>query len=324
MRKLIVLVIVVAALWGGYWAMAARGVNRALDAGTAALQAQGWTLDYSKRALNGFPSRLDTSFSDLRLAPPSKAVTWQAPFFQVLTLSYKPNHLIAVWPQRQQLQTYAGTYDLATSDMRASAVFQPDTSLALDHGNAVIKQPVLTLPRGQSLSAQEVRLAIRQIGGDPTRHEAALELDGFDIPVMWLQQAGFGAEAPTVLTLLRINSELTFDRPLDRTGVETGTPAVQSWTLKSLQLTWADMTLNLTGTLTPDASGALSGEATLRATHWRKLLGLWPMTEEQRARLMLALGALSPDGTTLELPVRMAQGQVLVAGLPVGPAPRLP
>ncbi|NHX27718.1 DUF2125 domain-containing protein, partial [Escherichia coli] len=157
MRKLIVLAIIGALLWGGYWVVAKQGLETALDQGTAAARADGWVVDYAERGLRGFPNRLDTSFTDLTIAPPSGTVSWRAPFFQVLALSYRPNHLIAVWPQEQTLRTPSGLFTLNSDDMRASAVFRPDATVALDRANIVIEGARLKQPDGGVLAAQAMR-----------------------------------------------------------------------------------------------------------------------------------------------------------------------
>ncbi|MCV2882280.1 DUF2125 domain-containing protein [Actibacterium sp. XHP0104] len=323
MRKLIVLAIIGALLWGGYWVLAKQGLETALDQGTADARADGWVVDYAERSLRGFPSRLDTSFTDLTIVSPSGEVTWRAPFLQVLALSYRPNHLIAVWPQEQTLRVPAGQFALSTDDMRASAVFRPDSSVALDRANIAIEGARLKQPDGGVLAAQAMRGAIRQINDDAHQHEIAIELTGLALRPEWLAAWGIAPEAPDALALLRVTADLRFAAPLDRTGVATGLPPVTDTQITAVQITWGDMVLDLGGAMTVGPDGIPRGEAVMRATGWQRFLELMPMLPDDRARLILALNAVAdPDGT-VEIPFTARDDQIFAAGLPIGPAPRL-
>ena len=98
MRALIGVVVVLVTLWSGYWFVGSRGVEAGLAAWIDARRAEGWVAEYSDISTIGYPNRFDTTISDLALADPATGLAWNMPFFQILTLSYTPNHIIAVFP----------------------------------------------------------------------------------------------------------------------------------------------------------------------------------------------------------------------------------
>jgi hypothetical protein len=101
--------------------------NAGAKAWFADRSAQGWVADYDTIETRGFPSRFDTTINTLELADPRTGWAWSAPFFQVFALSYKPNHIIAVWPNEQTIATPLARANITAEDMRASAVFLHDT-----------------------------------------------------------------------------------------------------------------------------------------------------------------------------------------------------
>jgi hypothetical protein len=73
-------------------------MESALPGWLDARAAEGWIAEYESDAHRGFPNRFDTTITGLDLADPETGVAWSAPFFQILSLSYQPNHVIAVFP----------------------------------------------------------------------------------------------------------------------------------------------------------------------------------------------------------------------------------
>jgi len=97
---------ILAALYAGYWVVGSRTVEGQAVSGLDALQSDGWTVAYSDVNTRGFPSRFDTTVTDLDLTAPD-GTRYQAPFVQALALSYRPNEVIAAFPDEQTL-TIAG------------------------------------------------------------------------------------------------------------------------------------------------------------------------------------------------------------------------
>ena len=101
MRALVWVVIAVAVTWGGYWFVGARALETGAQAWFQAQTEAGLVAERSDLSVSGFPNRFDLTVTDLRLADPDAGFGWTAPFVQILSLSYKPWHIIAAFANQQ-------------------------------------------------------------------------------------------------------------------------------------------------------------------------------------------------------------------------------
>jgi len=132
--RLLLAVIVIAALgWSAYWVIGQRGLVRGLEDWFEARRAEGWVAETSELRVRGFPNRFDTGLSDLVLADPETGLAWEVPYFQLNALSYRPNHVIAVWPEEQRIATPREKFRLKARDMRASLRIAPGSAFAPDN-----------------------------------------------------------------------------------------------------------------------------------------------------------------------------------------------
>ena len=178
MSRIVFVVFALAALWAGYWVIGSRALETRLTAWLDARRAEGWVAEAGAVTVRGFPNRFDTTIETLTLADPETGVAWSMPFFQILALSYRPNHVIAVWPDTQVLATPAERLDIASERMRGSVVFRPDTALALDRTTIVMENVGLTSADGWMAWLAEARLATRPAGRE-WAHDIAFEARDF-------------------------------------------------------------------------------------------------------------------------------------------------
>ena len=130
MSKLLAAVIAAALFWSGYWLIGAQAARRGVEAWFEARRAEGWAAGYADLSVWGFPNRFDVTLDAVELSDPEAGLAWSAPYFQLFALSYRPHHVIAVWPHEQQIETPLGNYRLISHDMRASLVVAASTTLA--------------------------------------------------------------------------------------------------------------------------------------------------------------------------------------------------
>ena len=107
MRYLFGLAIVAFLAWSAWWFVASNAQRNAWEHLFATQQGQGREADAAIKVA-GFPNRVDTTLTGVVFDDPKSGWGWQAPFFQVLMLSYKPNHVIAAWPNEQEIRTPLG------------------------------------------------------------------------------------------------------------------------------------------------------------------------------------------------------------------------
>ncbi len=313
MRALVWIVAAVAAAYAGLWFVGERQVETRAARALADLEARGWEVDYASLNTTGFPSRLDTRVTDLRLASPDGTLGWALPALQVYALVYRPTHVIADLPPEQAVTVAGREFAVTSEGLRASA--RGGLSARLPFREAVVEGGPLTVAgEGAEVFLGRLLLAARE--RDPAAHAYDLYLDvGELVP----------AEGAPALDLVRLDAEVTLDRPIDREL--QGAPAIRGIALRDLRLALGDLALSASGALAPDAEGALAGEVVIVAENWRGLLDLGERsgTLDPARRLLFerALEGLA-DGDRIEVPVTFADGTVSALGLPLLAAPRLP
>ncbi|MCI5085422.1 MAG: DUF2125 domain-containing protein [Rhodovulum sp.] len=316
MRKLLSITIVLALLWAGYWFVAARGLDKALNAGIEAQRAAGWTIAYDDLSVSGFPNRLDTTLTAPTITAPTGDFGWSAPFFQVLTLSYRPNHIIAVWPETQTLTLPdLGKVTVLNTDMRASAVVRAEGDLTLDRANLVAEQIAARFETGDRIAADKVLLALRATE-EPTTYDVAVDATGL-------------SAADHVITATKVNARIGLSQPLNRFALAP-LPHATRVDLDNARIEWGETVVTATGGFDIDLDGYATGALTLGITNWRAALSMAqdmgamrPADVQQATRVLRLLAASDGDDTTLDVPLSLRGGQVWLGPINLGRMPRL-
>lgn len=318
MRWLVWVVGAAAALYAGLWFVAERTVETRARGALGELEARGWSVGYASLNTTGFPSRLDTRATELRLASPDGSLAWAAPWVQAYALVYRPTHVIVDLPPEQALTLGGTELDLRSEGLRASA--RAGLSADLPFREAVAESGPLTL----SGAMGEVTLGSLVAGA----REAGPAANAYDL---FLEAEDVAAGAPegagTIqLDLVRLDAQVALDAALDRRLA--GAPLPTALTLRDLRLALGDMALSASGALVPNAEGVLEGEVVVVAEGWRGMLDLAKqagvLDADRRTLFEGALGGLAQGEDRIEVPVTFAEGQVSALGLPLLAAPRLP
>lgn len=88
---------VLAAAWSAGWLLAAREVERRLDAGVLALASGGVTVEWSGKRLSGYPFRLNLDLADLKVVSGGWAV--RIPRFEAQAFLHAPRSWLAAAPE---------------------------------------------------------------------------------------------------------------------------------------------------------------------------------------------------------------------------------
>lgn len=307
MRRLIWILVLVAMGWSGYWIAASQGTRRGFDAALTGASAQGWQVATDDIRTRGFPNRLDTTITGVNVAAPDGAFALSTPLLQLLSLSYRPTHVIAVAPQQLDLRFAGQPVTIDSTDLRASLSLGATTLLPLQEFNTVAEALHVTLPDGQIIQAKQLRAAIA--AADVSQYRLGFATDGLTLP--WLRDDSID---------ITLDADLTLDKPLDRkVAVNPALPV-------SLDLTGAEVTLGngirvaLNGRL-EFPGGQPNGQLTLQIDNWRGLVsvlgdsGLISPEAVFGLSTQLALVAGQTPDVTLPLPVR--NGAVFVGPLPL-------
>ncbi|PZR00702.1 MAG: High-affinity K+ transporter ATPase chain B [Cereibacter sphaeroides] len=325
-RILFGVVLVLSVAWSVYWFVGSSAMERGANQWFADQAAAGLVAEHGDLSVAGYPSRFDLTVNDLYLADPLTGYAWTAPFVQILTLSYKPWHLIAALPNDQSFQTPLQKLTLASAKLQASLVVQPSNKLALDRTRIVGDSLTLSSDLGWSIGAKTLRFATDSLTPDALQHEVGLEL------LQITPDAALSAllpELPTEIERARLDAKLTLTAPPDQQANETR-PQVQTIEVKDLALVWGPIQLSGKGTVTADAMGQAEGRVDLRLTNWRKALPLAvatglmrPEVQQTWENMLAALASESGNPDDLDMPLSFQRGRMMLGPLPLGSAPVL-
>lgn len=328
MRALFTLSIAAAMLYGGYWAVGSTAVRSGVNEALETMRTEG-RADFTEVSLAGFPSRFDLTVTGPALRTPDGTAEWRAPFLQLFALSYRPNHLIAVWPHEQSLRIGPETVAVKSEDMRANVNLAAETALPLDRTVFVAKALDFASDAGWSLDLAEARFATQRDGADGLAHDLGIELLGATPSPALRDLIDPEGRLPETADWAKLDAALGFDRPLDRFAGEGGGPRLTALRVKELSLGWGELRLEGEGEITVGADGMPEGRITLRATKWREMLRLAvtagalrpelaPAVENGLEQIALAGGSAE----VLEMPLVFEHGRMSLGPLPLGPAPR--
>ncbi|QGX97376.1 DUF2125 domain-containing protein [Roseovarius faecimaris] len=332
MRVLLAVILLATLGWSGYWYMASSGVQAGLARWLDERRAEGWVAETSEITVQGYPNRIDTTLSDIELADPATGLAWSAKFLQILALSYRPNHVIAIWPPAQQLATPYDRFELASTDMRASLILMPNSELTLERLTLTADDLAITREdANHSAELTRLTLAAERVAVDPEpNYRLGLAADGFAPALRWRTQIDPRGTLPETLDALTVDMTVTFDAPWDRFAIERARPQPRKIKLRLAEARWGQLELLVAGDLSVDEAGMPTGRLTVKARNWRDILDLGvasgAVPEGLAGSLRDGLGLLSQlagNPNTLDLPLEFARGRVFLGPVPIGPAPVL-
>jgi hypothetical protein len=327
MRTLVIVIITSALAWSAYWYLGVRDRETALVGWFDERQEAGWVAQ-STLKLRGFPNRYDAIIEGIELADPVTGWAWYAPRFELLQVSYQPNHFIALWPENQQIKTPDQKIMINSDDMRASVVFKDAAELS--RATLSAKSMVLNSTAGWGATTKEFVLALRETQGVANSYDIGLNAAEFtpsNIIMRHLDSAGI---LPKTFQTFRMDATAVFSAPLGQTSFENNTSDLQSMNLNDVHFAWGDLALRATGKITLDGAGYPTGKLTIRATNWEQMLdlvvesGAVRQGEASAIRTGLTIfSALSGNRNELEIPLKFSDRQTHLGPFSIGDAPRI-
>ncbi|MFD0857378.1 DUF2125 domain-containing protein [Roseovarius aquimarinus] len=327
---MLAIVLALAAGWAGYWFIGSSAVKSGVADWFEDRRAEGWTAEYGALSVAGFPNRFDTTLDAVALEDPASGLGWRAPFIQIMALSYRPNHVIVIWPETQSFTDRGRAMTLDSTDMRASLVVAPSTALAPERV-ALTAEGLSLRPEGaalsEALSASSLRLAAERVEGAEARYHLGLAAADVAPAASLLAQIEGGGDLPRVIDSITADITADFTAPWDRAAIEAARPQPTRIEIIGMAMAWGGMALDAAGTLEVDAGGMPSGTLTLTARGWRDMLDAAEasslLTSDMATTAERALTMMSGGQDTLEMPLRFGEGRVWIGPLPIAPAPVL-
>lgn len=330
MRKLIVLALVLTTLYGGYWFVGRSQIQDRLSEALVEVDAGDFDVSYSTLKTIGFPSRFDTTITDLEFADPATGMAYSAPTFQLFALSYRPNEVIAVFPNQQTLTIDGEVFTLITSDMRASGKVRPNTSLAFQTATIEAENPRIRTEEGAELAMASFLAAMRLSPDTTQTYDAYFEARSIVLPEDIRRMIDPQNLQPPVIQSLRFDSDVTLSAPIELISAAASPATIETLSIKELALSWGEMSVSAIGDVTPDAAGLLNGSISISARNWQQALDLAVATGavDANRRFLFTEIANSMDETphvpdTLTLTLSVTDGIMMLGSFPLGAAPAL-
>ncbi|WP_432450540.1 DUF2125 domain-containing protein [Aliiroseovarius marinus] len=330
MRKLVVIAVVLASLWAGYWVYGARGVEAAFKGWIEDRRAAGWVAQAQDISTQGFPNRFDTIFTGLELADPATGLAWRAPEFQVLALSYQPHHVIAVWPGEHVLSSPEQNITMQAEAFEGSLVFDPLPSLPLDRSSIVVGKLAMTSSAGWTAALDSGQIATRKSSAAPNRYDLHMDATGLMPASSFIQSFGEGNVLPPAFERATLKANLDFTKPWDRSAIENARPQITRIDLADFDAKWGTLGLRASGVVDVDQNGTPAGELSIRATNWRQMIkvaqasgAIAPELVGTVTRALEFIAGLSGKAETLDVTLNLSGGAVFLGPIPVGKAPRI-
>ncbi len=330
MARLLVSVVTIAVLgWFGYWWVGSNAQETALKTWLADRANAGWVADYNTLEVRGFPNRFDTVITDLHLADPQQGWAWTAPAFYIHALSYKPNHIIVVWPENQKFSTPRETLSLLSENMRASVKFEPNTTLALDRTTIEMDGLTLSSTKGWSSTLKKASFATRQTAGEKFAHDIDFRAQEVTPARLFKNIVDPQNILPAVFEEMHVATTLAFDAPWDRLAIEGRKPLLKRVDFTDVSAKWGELSFQAKGSVTLDDLGYPTGKIRIRAKNWKDMLKLGVNSGRIPADLvgpietaLTFLARMSGNPDTIDAPLSFSGRTMSIGVIPIGPAPR--
>lgn len=335
MRKLslfVALFVLAGLAWGVYWWIGATALEAGLGKWFDARRADGWVAETTTLEVHGFPNRFDTTFDGVKLSDPNTEVAWSAPVFQLLSLSYQPTHVIAIWPGEQTVSASGQDIKITAKPMRGSIAMDADAALPLDHTTIEIKDASFTSSKGWATGLEAGQLSMRRTPGaeDAGSFDIYLDLTNFKPDKGFLASLPGADGLPDTIEAVRMNGAVVFDKRWDRSAIEVGRPQPRHVVIETLSATWGDLDLQATGTLDVGPDGLPIGDIDVKATNWREMIEIAKASGKLKPEYVGAvtkglelLARLSGDPETLDVPLGFHDGKMMIGPVSVAAAPTL-
>ena len=309
-RAIIALVLAALTIWSVLWFVSQRTYRDSLLALAANLRDSGLTVDHSDLRIRGYPNRLDATIRDLFIADPANGNEWRAPFLQLMMLSYSTDHIIAAWPEQQELSIAGQPHSVRSDGLRASL----ETGGRNSEIERFVVESNLLAVDGLPFTVESMLLALRQ------REERS---SGYEISLTaGLPEATPSPERDPEFRIpagdgnFSTEMHIDFDRPLSGSTCAAGGGRILKLHVRRAELAWPSLSLQGEADLSFSEAGLASGTTTLTVSDPKALLELvernYPDSEAIRS-IATRIAGLRPQEVSIPFTVR--DGKVSLAGL---------
>lgn len=328
MRFLVKVLVVLAILWSGAWALGSFAITNGINAALDNLRAQGWQVQ-ADTTKGGFPLSITTTLSDVELVHPETQDRLAFERSEIKAAPYWPGHVDVALPTTPII--FGSSFDEIqfTADQGISRLrLRPGLDLELSSSALTTGAWTLNTVTSQMLRGDGMLLVANQSAAGSGRYDVTFTVEGLAIGSDPRREYGLPDALPETFDTLTASGAVVFDAPLDRTSSQIP-PKFTQIILDGARIDWGGIALRAMGALDVDPDGVPQGRIELQAQDWRNLLdlaqsaGVLPADRRGQAELMFGLLASSGGSRdNLDLPLTFEDGRMALGPLPLGPAPR--
>ncbi|OYU19444.1 MAG: High-affinity K+ transporter ATPase chain B [Rhodobacteraceae bacterium PARR1] len=328
MRRLLIAVLVLVALWAGYWFGAARLIERGTEDWFKDQTEAGMLSGHDGLRVTGFPLRFALDITRPHLADTASGTGWSAPEARITAQAWMPWQVTLDLPEQQIVDLPGQEVTISSSAISATVAVTPGTTLPLDWTAISGDGLSLLSSQGWSLGIARLMAQTQRTAADPLTHEVQAEATSITPDEGFRSRLATQSTLPELIDGLRLEATLSLTAPLDRHAPATQ-PRLTVFNLRDAALTWGDLVLSASGAVEADAQGFAAGQIDLRLTGWRELVPVLVAAQlvkpEVAPTITRALEVMAKNGTAevLDMSLILSEGWMRLGPIPLGPAPLL-
>lgn len=307
-----------------YWWVASDALSKKLDQWNGHEIAPGVHLSFSKKAMSGFPFRVDSQLEGLHIEVETShgPTVWNAEHFALHSLAYGVGQYVFESAGKQIVQWHDDRgqlheYDFLPGTLRASSISDRD-------GLARFDIQILGVSSAE-ISAARVEFHVRR---NPTidGYDLAATADGVHFSANL--DAPFGTDLKHFRSISLISPGSSFAKFLDGHG--DWRPAVEDWRkrdgglkISSLEISWGGLNAKGSGALTADALHRPFGAFHLSIGDWSHLsqsnASTIPTGESAgiaKALSLVAINQNAPSDKPLDITASFKDGVFYIGSIP--------
>jgi len=323
MGRLTFWVILLIALFSGYWFVAAQATQSAVQNAISDARNDGWQIDTGDLTVTGFPGAFDVQIADPGLVSPDGQISWSGPALHATAPSLSPTRLSLIFPQTQTLRLPGQTIHIETTRLVARAATRLNMAFDFEAASLAIVEAIIRSDAGWQVALASADAGLAAVEGELATYAVDIALVDLALPASLMRELASDSR----LISLTADAKVTLDRALDRFVSNGPPPALTRIDLASFSLIWGDVLVNAKGALDIDIAGVPEGRIVLKSAQWQAMLDILVAAGLLDADIAPTLSNVAKtmaggDGV-LELPITFRGGFMSMGLLPLGPAPRL-
>lgn len=313
MRLLLILTSLLALIWSGYWIVFSVKLKSEVSDFLESYNSEERLIDYSNISIKGFPNRFDITVNELNIKNENSKINWFLPYFQILSLSYKPNHLILVFPNTQILQNGKNKIIFNSNEMLASLSFMDYKFSELDQFILSIENSEIKASERIILNTTALNFAIKQ--SKTLEGDYHLGFRGNNIKLNTTETNSEYKLLENNLNLV-LHAEITLEELYSFSNKKM--PKIKTLNIKALDLKSSNFNVTGTGKAFFNNNILEDGILNIKIENWRSFFNT-PLQNNGKFKLGLELiETITGNDEILDLNLKIEDGNVYLGPVFIG------